>query len=50
MMIVPLPTFLLDVLITTNIAAAITILMVSLYVQEPLQFSAFPSVLLLATL
>ncbi len=49
-MIIPVPTRLLDVLITTNIAAAITILLVSLYVQEPLQFSAFPSILLLATL
>jgi flagellar biosynthesis protein FlhA len=49
-MIIPVPTRLLDVLITTNIAAAITILLVALYVQEPLQFSAFPSILLLATL
>jgi len=50
LMIMPIPPRLLDVLITTNIAGAITILLVTLYVQEPLQFSAFPSVLLLATL
>jgi flagellar biosynthesis protein FlhA len=49
-MIIPVPTSVLDVLITTNIAAAITILLVALYVQEPLDFSAFPSILLLATL
>ncbi|MBX5444665.1 flagellar biosynthesis protein FlhA [Sphaerobacter sp.] len=50
MMIVPIPPALVDVLITLNIAGALTILLVSIYLLEPLQFSAFPSLLLLATL
>ncbi len=50
LMILPVPAHVLDLLITTNIALALTILLVSLYIQEPLQFSAFPTVLLLATL
>jgi len=50
LMILPVPAHVLDILITTNIALALTILLVSLYIQEPLQFSAFPTVLLLATL
>lgn len=50
LMILPIPAHILDILITTNIALALTILLVSLYIQEPLQFSAFPTVLLLATL
>lgn len=50
LMILPVPAHVLDILITTNIALALIILLVSLYIQEPLQFSAFPTVLLLATL
>lgn len=50
MMIIPLPTILLDLFISLNIAIAITMLLVSLYILEPLQFSSFPSMLLLATL
>ena len=50
MMIVPIPPAIVDVLITLNIAGALTILLVSIYLLEPLQFSAFPSLLLLATL
>jgi flagellar biosynthesis protein FlhA len=50
MMIIPLPPMMLDILITLNIAVAITMLLVSLYILEPLQFSSFPSLLLLATL
>ncbi len=50
MMIIPLPPAILDVLITLNIAAAVTILLVALYTLEPLQFSVFPSLLLIATL
>ena len=50
MMIIPLPDSLLDILITVNIAAALVILLVSMYTLEPLEFSVFPSLLLIATL
>lgn len=50
MMVVPLPTFILDLLLTFNITFALTTLLVTMYVQEPLQISAFPSLLLMATL
>ncbi|GIW10994.1 MAG: hypothetical protein KatS3mg061_2051 [Dehalococcoidia bacterium] len=50
MLIIPLPELLLDLLIILNIATALTILLVAMYTQEPLQFSVFPSVLLVATL
>ena len=50
MMIVPLPTFILDLLLTFNITFALTVLLVTMYVQHPLEISVFPSLLLLATL
>ncbi|MFN0071908.1 MAG: flagellar biosynthesis protein FlhA, partial [Chloroflexota bacterium] len=50
MMIVPLPEALLDILIVVNISAALVMLLVSMYINEPLEFSAFPSLLLIATL
>src|SRR5919204_6759469 len=50
MMIVPLPEGLLDVLIITNISAALVMLLVAMYITDPLEFSAFPSLLLIATL
>ena len=50
MMILPVPAFLLDLSLVTSIALSLTILVVSLYVKEVLDFSAFPSVLLFATL
>ncbi len=50
MMLIPLPTFLVDILITTNIAFSMLILIVALYAEAPLQFSAMPSVILIATL
>jgi len=50
LMIVPLPTFMLDILITLNLAATITILLVAMYLKEPLEFAAFPSILLVITL
>ena len=50
MMIVPLPTPVVDVLITANIAASVLILLVAFYISEPLELSALPSVILLATL
>ncbi len=50
LMIIPLPVWLLDILLATNIALAVTILLVSLYTSEPLDFSVFPSLLLIVTL
>ena len=50
MMVLPLPTFMLDVLFTLNIALATIVLLVSLNARRPLDFSVFPTVLLLTTL
>jgi type III secretion protein V len=50
MMIVPLPTTLVDMIITVNIAASVLILLVAFYISSPLQFSSLPSVILIATL
>ena len=50
MMVVPVPAFLLDLSLVMSIALSLTILIVSLYVKEALDFSAFPTVLLFATL
>ncbi|HEX8101131.1 MAG TPA: flagellar biosynthesis protein FlhA [Solirubrobacteraceae bacterium] len=50
MMIIPLPPFLLDLFITLNISAALMIVVATLYVPRALDFSAFPSLLLLTTL
>lgn len=49
-MIVPLPTLLLDLLITINIAAALTLLLITIYVSDSLKIATFPSLLLLTTL
>ncbi|AGW92721.1 flagellar biosynthesis protein FlhA [Cupriavidus sp. DF5525] len=50
MMILPLPAVVLDLLFTFNIALAIMVLLVSMYTQKPLDFAAFPAVLLFTTL
>ncbi len=50
MMIVPLPTWLLDMLLTLNITLAVTLLLVSLYIPSALKIAAFPSILLITTL
>lgn len=50
MMVVPLPALLLNIFLTLNIALALTILLVSIYNKDALEFSAFPSLLLVATL
>ncbi|MDP2827267.1 MAG: flagellar biosynthesis protein FlhA [Sulfuricellaceae bacterium] len=50
MMILPLPPFLLDILFTFNIALAMIVMLVSLYTVKPLEFSVFPTVLLVTTL
>lgn len=50
MMIVPLPTWVLDILIATNLSAAVAILLVVLYQPEALGIATFPTLLLLTTL
>jgi flagellar biosynthesis protein FlhA len=50
MMIVPLPSMVLDLLIAVNITGAVLILLVSLSVTRPLDFAVFPSLLLIATM
>ena len=50
MLVVPLPTFVLDVLISLNIAGAMVVLLMTMHVKKPLDFSVFPAVLLVATL
>lgn len=50
MMVIPLPTILLDFLLIINISLSITILLVGMNTKEPLDFSIFPSLLLLTTL
>ncbi|MBO8130537.1 MAG: flagellar biosynthesis protein FlhA [Candidatus Marinimicrobia bacterium] len=49
-MILPLPTFLMDVLLVMNITGALVMLFVSIYILKPLEFSVFPSLLLIVTL
>jgi len=50
MVVLPMPTMLLDILFTFNIALALIVLLVSIYTKKPLDFAAFPTVLLIATL
>ncbi|OEH85836.1 flagellar biosynthesis protein FlhA [Desulfuribacillus stibiiarsenatis] len=50
MMVIPLPTGLLSIMLILNISLALLILLISIQTTEPLQFSIFPSVLLIATL
>ncbi|HET7656929.1 MAG TPA: flagellar biosynthesis protein FlhA [Bacillales bacterium] len=50
MLIIPMPTMILSVLIITNITLALLIILVAMNTTEPLQFSIFPSLLLLTTL
>src|SRR5262245_653875 len=49
-MVIPLPPLLIDLLLAVSISLALIILMVSMYTQQPLEFSTFPSVLLVVTL
>lgn len=50
MMIVPVPTGLIDLLLIMNLSMGLIVLMVTLYVRQPLQFSVFPTILLYTTL
>lgn len=49
-MLLPLPRFLLDLLLAFNITVSVIILLVGLQVRRPIEFSAFPSILLMVTL
>ncbi|HBZ91516.1 MAG TPA: flagellar biosynthesis protein FlhA [Gammaproteobacteria bacterium] len=50
MLILPLPTFLLDILFTLNIMIALIVIMIGIHTERPLDFSSFPAVLLFATM
>ena len=50
MMILPLPIWLIDVLVAANIASGIVLLLLGVYIASPVEFSVFPSVLLMTTL
>ncbi|HEV09300.1 MAG TPA: flagellar biosynthesis protein FlhA, partial [Sulfurihydrogenibium azorense] len=49
-LVLPIPPFLLDILLTFSITFSMLILMATVYVESPLKFSSFPSILLMATL
>ena len=50
MMVLPLPIWLIDLLVAVNIAMGLVLLLLGVYIKSPLEFSSFPSVLLLTTL
>ncbi|ATW25651.1 flagellar biosynthesis protein FlhA [Candidatus Formimonas warabiya] len=50
MIIIPLPTFMLDILLVFSMTSAMIIFLITLFTEEPLQFSVFPSLLLITTL
>jgi flagellar biosynthesis protein FlhA len=50
MMVIPLPSFLLDILLTINITASVLTLMLAVFTKDPLDFSVLPSLLLMMTL
>src|SRR5262245_765272 len=50
MMIVPLHHFCLDLLLTVNISFAVILLLISLYISEPIKLASFPTILLVTTL
>lgn len=50
MMVIPIPPQILDLLLTVNISLSVLILLVCLYTKEPLDYSSFPTIILMATL
>jgi len=50
MMIIPVPTWLLDILLATNITLGVVVLLSTFYVQRALELASFPTMLLLVTL
>lgn len=49
-MVIPIPTIVLDYLMVLNMAISVAVLLVSMYLRQPLDFAAFPSLLLITTL
>ena len=50
MMVLPLPAFVLDLMFTFNIAVSVMVMLVAMYTRKPLDFSVFPTILLVTTL
>lgn len=50
LIVIPLPTWLLDLLFAVNIALSVYILLTTMYIKESLEFSIFPSLLLITTI
>ena len=50
MIVLPLPVFIVDILIVCNITISLILLMMAVYITSPLEFASFPSVLLISTL
>jgi flagellar biosynthesis protein FlhA len=50
LMVIPVPALMLDLMLTFSISFSVTVLLVALYLKEPLQFNSFPSLLLILTL
>jgi flagellar biosynthesis protein FlhA len=50
LMVIPVPPIMLDLMLTFSISFSVTVLLVALYLKEPLQFNSFPSLLLILTL
>jgi type III secretion protein V len=50
LMVLPLPLWLIDLLVAANIASGLVLLLIAIYIGSPLEFSVFPSVLLMTTL
>src|SRR6476661_7751334 len=48
--LVPLPTILIDILLAANVAVSVIVLLTTLYIRTPLEFNVFPSLLLATTL
>jgi len=49
-LVIPIPTWLLDLLLTVNISISVVVLMATIYLQRPVEFAVFPSLLLMLTL
>ncbi|MEO0459642.1 MAG: type III secretion system export apparatus subunit SctV [Myxococcota bacterium] len=50
MMIVPLPTIIMDLLLVLNVTIAVSMMMIAIYISSPLKLSAYPTILLITTL
>src|SRR5208337_616691 len=49
-MLIPIPSIILDLLLSVSLTASVLVLIVSMYIERPVQFSVFPSLLLMLTL